>query len=43
VIEGWLSKDLYPVEGTIKDVILFGDVQGSLVKRTIVEKGLPKE
>ena len=35
VIEGWLSKDLYPVEGTIKDVILFGDVQGSLVKRSI--------
>jgi len=35
VIEGWLAKDLYPVEGTIKDVILFGDVQGRLVKRTI--------
>jgi hypothetical protein len=32
-IEGWLSKDLYPVEGTIKDVFLFGDVRGTLVKR----------
>jgi len=32
-IEGWLAKELYPVEGTIKDVILFGDVHGSLVKR----------
>jgi hypothetical protein len=42
VIEGWLSKDLYPVEGTIKDVILFGDVQGRLVKRTIVEKASPE-
>lgn len=34
VIEGWLSKDIYPVEGIIKDVILFGDVHGKLVKRT---------
>ena len=42
VIEGWLSKDLYPVEGTIKDVILFGDVQGSLVKRTIADKASPE-
>jgi hypothetical protein len=33
VIEGWLAKELYPVEGTIKDVILFGDVHGSLTKR----------
>lgn len=33
VIEGWLSKDLYPVEGTIKDVILFGDVTGRLINR----------
>lgn len=32
VIEGWLSKELYPTEGTIKDVILFGDVKGTLVK-----------
>lgn len=34
LIEGWLSKDYYPVEGIIKDVILFGDVHGKLVKRT---------
>ena len=34
-IEGWLSKDVYPVEGTIKDVFLFGDVRGTLVKREI--------
>jgi len=32
-IEGWLSKDVYPVEGTIKDVFLFGDVRGTLSKR----------
>ena len=32
VIEGWLSKDLRPMEGTIKDAIFFGDVQGTLVK-----------
>jgi hypothetical protein len=42
IIEGWLSGDLYPVEGTIKDVILFGDVQGRLVKRTIAEKASPE-
>ncbi len=35
LIEGWLSKDLYPVEGTIKDVILFGDVQARLVRRSV--------
>ncbi len=33
LIEGWLSKELYPTEGTIKDVILFGDVKGTLVKK----------
>ncbi len=33
LIEGWLSKDLYPVEGRIKDVVLFGDVKGILVKK----------
>lgn len=32
-IEGWLSKDLYPIEGTIKDVILFGDVTGRLIQK----------
>ena len=33
LIEGWLSKDLYPIEGTIKDVILFGDVTGRLIHK----------
>lgn len=33
VIEGWLSKDLYPIEGTIKDVVLFGDVTGRLINK----------
>jgi hypothetical protein len=32
LIEGWLSKELCPTEGTIKDVTLFGDVKGKLVK-----------
>ncbi len=32
-IEGWLSKEIYPVEGIIKDVFLFGDVHGHLIKR----------
>jgi hypothetical protein len=35
LITGWLSKDLYPVEGAIKDVTLFGDVTGTLVKKTV--------
>ena len=34
LIEGWLSKELYPMEGTIKDVMLFGDVRGTLIKNT---------
>jgi len=34
LIEGWLSKELYPIEGRIKDVILFGDVRGTLIKKT---------
>ncbi|MBM4307856.1 MAG: DUF3108 domain-containing protein [Deltaproteobacteria bacterium] len=33
LIEGWLSKDLYPMEGTIKDVVLFGDVTGRLISK----------
>jgi hypothetical protein len=32
IIEGWLSKDLCPMEGMIRDVFLFGDVRGTLVK-----------
>lgn len=34
IIEGWLSKELYPIEGKVKDVILFGDVTGRLIKNT---------
>jgi len=33
LIEGWLSKELYPIEGAIKDVILFGDIKGTLIKK----------
>ncbi|OGP90163.1 MAG: hypothetical protein A2156_12460 [Deltaproteobacteria bacterium RBG_16_48_10] len=31
-IEGWLSKELLPVEGTLKDAFLFGDVKGTLIR-----------
>jgi hypothetical protein len=34
LVTGWLSKDLYPVEGAIRGVTLFGDVTGTLVKKT---------
>jgi hypothetical protein len=34
LIEGWLSKDLYPIEGAIKDVTLIGDVKGRLIRNT---------
>jgi hypothetical protein len=34
LIEGWLSKDLYPMEGAVKDVILIGDVKGRLIKNS---------
>jgi hypothetical protein len=37
LIEGWLSKELYPMEGTIKDVVLFGDVKGTLIKKLKAE------
>jgi hypothetical protein len=30
-IEGWVSKNLVPIEGTIEDVVLFGDVHGILI------------
>ena len=33
LIEGWLSKELYPTEGLIKDVMFFGDVRGTLIKK----------
>jgi len=38
LIKGWLAKELYPVEGIMEDVILFGDVRGTIVKR--VKPGL---
>ena len=34
LIEGWLSKELCPMEGAIKDVVLFGDVRGTLIKKS---------
>jgi hypothetical protein len=34
LIEGWLSKELYPIAGMIKDVGLFGDVKGTLIKKS---------
>jgi hypothetical protein len=37
LIEGWLSKELYPIEGAIKDVILFGDIKGTLIKRVSLQ------
>lgn len=37
MIEGWLSKELYPIEGAIKDVVLFGDVKGTLIKKLKAE------
>lgn len=30
-VEGWVSKNLVPIEGTIADVVLFGDVHGFLI------------
>jgi hypothetical protein len=37
LIEGWLSKELYPIEGMIKDVGFFGDVRGILIKKIKAE------
>ena len=37
LIEGWLSKELHPTEGTIRNAILFGDVKGTLVKKLKAE------
>jgi hypothetical protein len=37
LIEGWLTKELYPVEGAIKDVILFGDIKGTLIKKVSLQ------
>ena len=32
-IEGWISSEAIPIKGTLKDVILFGDLRGELVER----------
>jgi hypothetical protein len=37
LVEGWLSKEFCPVEGTIRDVVLFGDVRGTLIKKLKAE------
>lgn len=34
LIEGWLSKEFFPLEGVVKDVFLYGDVRGRLIKNT---------
>jgi len=34
LIEGWLSKEFYPLEGAIKDVFFYGDVKGRLIKNS---------
>jgi len=31
-VKGWVSKNLVPIEGTIEDVVFFGDVHGFLIK-----------
>jgi hypothetical protein len=33
LIEGWLSKDICPLEGTIKEAVFFGDIKGVLIKK----------
>jgi len=33
IIEGWLSEDLCPMEGAIKNVVIVGDVKGRLIRR----------
>lgn len=34
-VEGWLSKELIPITGKVKDVILLGDVYGTLTQRIV--------
>ena len=34
-IEGWVSSEAIPIKGTLKDVILFGDLRGELIERRI--------
>ncbi len=37
LIEGWLSKEFYPLEGVVKDVFLYGDVRGRLIRKATSE------
>ena len=34
-IEGWVSSEAIPIKGTVKDVILVGDLRGELIERRI--------
>ncbi|UCG09008.1 MAG: DUF3108 domain-containing protein [Desulfobacterales bacterium] len=34
-IEGWVSSEAIPIKGTVKDVILFGDLWGELIERRV--------
>lgn len=34
-IEGWVSSEAIPIKGTVKDVILVGDLRGELIARRI--------
>jgi hypothetical protein len=34
-IEGWVSSDAVPIKATLKDAILFGDLNGELIERRI--------
>ena len=34
-IEGWVSAEAVPIKGTVKDVILVGDLRGELIERRI--------
>jgi len=35
IIEGWLSKELIPITGKVRDVMLLGDVYGTLTQRIV--------
>lgn len=34
LLEAWLSKDLVPLTVTVEDVLFFGDMRGTLIKRS---------
>lgn len=35
-LEGWFSSDLVPLEGRVKDVVLFGDIAGKLQEQNML-------